>query len=1021
MSTHLSVRSCYSLLNGTMTISNLVHQAKVLGFSALGLSDLRVMHGSLEFVHLCQKEGIQAIIGLEFDVLFDTNAYSVLCIARDNTGYQALMEISSKLNCNRKSIDLDVLSTYQASLFVIVYSDQSVFDQAFINDDETLIFSRMQAFKKLIPNVMLGINRQEETYYQVQNKRLKAVLKPLGIQSLATHRIFYAEADHDEHHRVLKAIGTQKLLSDKQLVLERYRYMLSKDEMAQLYEEDDLKMTDWVAAQCKVEWNQAQTRLPKFETPDKNLNSAQYLTQLCLAGLEKRFSNTPIDGSYRTRLKYELDVIVSMHYEDYFLIVWDFIRFAKTQGIYVGPGRGSAAGSLVSYCLGITHVDPIEHDLLFERFLNPERISLPDIDTDFPDNRRDEVIQYVVQKYGKDHVAHISTFGTLAAKQVLRDVGRVMEISVRELDSLSKTIPQALKITLRQAYEQSPRFKQMIASDERFQKLFRIASALEGLPRHISTHAAGVVMSSVPLDHVVPLIQIEQDMLSTQFTMEHLEALGLIKMDFLGLRNLTIIDEIVQAIQKRENIAFNILRIPLNDKKTLKLVHDVDTVGIFQLESEGMKNLLRQMKTSRFEDIVATIALFRPGPMENIPEYIQARQNPDKVVYPVEAIKPIVESTFGIMIYQEQIMQVAQRMAGFSLAKADILRKAMSKKNAGDLSKLEEAFIRGCVANGFTDDTARTVYALIFKFANYGFNKSHSVAYAMISYQMAYLKANYPDLFFVALLNSVIGSESKTYEYLQEAKAHNVKVANPSVNYSMGHYVLENGTIRFPLLIIKGVGTALNQAILTERSKGMFNDFYDFVVRMSTYRISKANFEALIDAGALDDFKLSRNTMKASLQDALAYADMVRIEHNQQISIDTSLVKPLTLVVVKDDPLDKAENERLVLGYYLSDHPLTHLKASLGLTQAIMQLGISNQNQTFIAMIKKVKTHRTKNGAMMAFIQLIDESGELDGVLMPNIYQGLEEQLKINRIVKVSGLIEKEKSCLIKKIEIIER
>ena len=477
----------------------------------------------------------------------------------------------------------------------------------------------------------------------------------------------------------------------------------------------------------------------------------------------------------------------------------------------------------------------------------------------------------------------------------------------------------------------------------------------------------------------------------------------------------------MQAIQKRENIAFNILRIPLNDKKTLKLVHDVDTVGIFQLESEGMKNLLRQMKTSRFEDIVATIALFRPGPMENIPEYIQARQNPDKVVYPVEAIKPIVESTFGIMIYQEQIMQVAQRMAGFSLAKADILRKAMSKKNAGDLSKLEEAFIRGCVANGFTDDTARTVYALIFKFANYGFNKSHSVAYAMISYQMAYLKANYPDLFFVALLNSVIGSESKTYEYLQEAKAHNVKVANPSVNYSMGHYVLENGTIRFPLLIIKGVGTALNQAILTERSKGMFNDFYDFVVRMSTYRISKANFEALIDAGAMDDFKLSRNTMKASLQDALAYADMVRIEHNQQISIDTSLVKPLTLVVVKDDPLDKAENERLVLGYYLSDHPLTHLKTSLGLTQAIMQLGISNQNQTFIAMIKKVKTHRTKNGAMMAFIQLIDESGELDGVLMPNIYQGLEEQLKINRIVKVSGLIEKEKSCLIKKIEIIER
>lgn len=1004
-----------------MTIPNLVHKAKTLGFSALALSDYRVMHGSLEFVQLCQKEGIQAIIGLEFDLLFETSAYSVLCIAKDNQGYQALMSISSRLNCDDKSIDLETLVEYQASLFVIVYSDQSAFDQAFINDDEQMILHRMKSFKERIPNVFLGINRQEESYYQVQNKRLKTILRTIGIPSVAAHKVYYAEADHDENHRVLKAIGLQKLLSDKQLILERYRYMLSKQELDQLYDDDDLQMSDWIASQSKIEWNQAPTRLPKFETPDRNLNSAQYLTQLCLAGLEKRFGSKPIDVNYRSRLKYEIDVIVSMHYEDYFLIVWDFIRYAKSQGIYVGPGRGSAAGSLVAYCLGITHVDPIEHDLLFERFLNPERISLPDIDTDFPDNRRDEVIQYVVSKYGKEHVAHISTFGTLAAKQVLRDVGRVMEINVRELDSLSKTIPQALKITLAQAYEQSPRFKQLIASDERYQKLFRIASALEGLPRHISTHAAGVVMSSVSLDHVVPLIQIEQDMLSTQFTMEHLEALGLIKMDFLGLRNLTIIDEVVQAIQKRDNESFNILKIPMNDKKTLKLVHDVDTVGIFQLESEGMKNLLRQMKTTRFEDIVATIALFRPGPMENIPEYIQARQNPDKVVYPVPAIQPIVESTFGIMIYQEQIMQVAQRMAGFSLAKADLLRKAMSKKNANELSKLEEAFIHGCIENGFTDETARTVYALIFKFANYGFNKSHSVAYAMISYQMAYLKANYPDLFFIALLNSVIGSESKTYEYLQEAKAHHVKVANPSVMYSMGHYVLEEGRIRFPLLIIKGVGTALNQAILTERSKFMFKDFYDFVVRMSTYRISKANFEALIDAGALDDFKLARNTMKASLQDALDYADMVRIEHNQQISIDTSLVKPLSLVVVKDDPLDKAEKERLVLGYYLSDHPLTHLKESLGISQAIIHLRVSNQSQTFIAMIKKVKTHRTKNGAMMAFIQLIDESGELDGVLMPQIYQGLEEQLKVNRIVKVSGLIEKEKSCLIKKIEIIER
>lgn len=1004
-----------------MTIPSMVQKAKALGFTALALSDLNTMHGSLEFVELCHKAEIQPIIGLEFDVQFESQKCSVLCIAKNNEGYQALMELSSKLNCDERHVDYEILGHYFQALFVIIYSDQSIFDQAFINDDEAEILRRMRLFKAVVPDVLLGLNRQEEHYYQVQNKRLKEILGTLGIRSVAAHRVLYAEADHDEHHRVLKAIGLQKLLSDKQLTLERYRYLLSQTEMSQLYAEDDLKMSDWIASQSKIEWNQAQTRLPKFGTPDKSLNSAQYLTQLCLAGLDKRFSNQSIDAQYRLRLKYEIDVIVSMQYEDYFLIVWDFIRFAKTQGIYVGPGRGSAAGSLVSYCLGITHVDPIEHALLFERFLNPERISLPDIDTDFPDNRRDEVIKYVVQKYGKEHVAHISTFGTLAAKQVLRDVGRVMEISVRELDSISKTIPQTLKITLAQAYEQSSRFRQLIASDERYQKLYRIASALEGLPRHISTHAAGVVMSSIPLRHVVPLIQIEQDMLSTQFTMDHLEALGLIKMDFLGLRNLTIIDEVVQAIKQRDGGLFNILKIPMDDQKTIALVHDVDTVGIFQLESEGMKNLLRQMKTSRFEDIVATIALFRPGPMENIPEYIQARQNPDKIVYPVQAIKPIVESTFGIMIYQEQIMQVAQRMAGFSLAKADLLRKAMSKKKADELSKLQEAFIKGCIQNGFSEETAQTVYALIFKFANYGFNKSHSVAYAMISYQMAYLKANYPDLFFVALLNSVIGSESKTFEYLQEAKAHRVQLLNPSVNDSLDHYALEAKSIRFPLMIIKGVGTALNQAILKERAKGTFIDFYDFVVRMSTYRISKANFEALIDAGAMDVFKLSRNSMKASLQDALDYADMVRIEHNQQISIDTSLVKPLAMVMVKDEPLEKAERERLVLGYYLSDHPLTHLKQELNVLQSIIHLNVSNNVQTFIAMIKKVKTHRTKNGAMMAFIQLIDESGELDGVLMPQLYQGMEEQLKVNRIVKISGLLEKEKSCLIKRIEIVER
>ena len=1020
MSTHLCVRSAYSLLNGTMTVQKIVHQAKELGFESVALTDVNTMHGVMEFVLECKKVNIKPIIGLEISVSYSEYNFPLLCLAKNDLGYKALLKLSSLVNTESKVIDIQTVLEFQNNLFLILYSDHSLFDQSLLNGNDKDIEELARKLWRLLPNLILGISRQEDRFTSKQNQRLRTILNQLSVQTTACHRVYYAEAEEDENLRVLRAIDKQMLLSDKNLVKESFRYFLSDDEMLQLYGKEDCQMSDTIASQCDLKWESQKTYLPKFDTP-KGISSSQYLTQLCLAGLEKRLEGNESIGVYRARLKSELDVIVSMQYEDYFLIVWDFIRFAKTQNIYVGPGRGSAAGSLVSYCLGITHVDPLKYDLLFERFLNPERISLPDIDTDFPDNRRDEVIQYVLNKYGKEHVAHISTFGTLAAKQVLRDVGRVMEISVRDLDSISKTIPNTLKITLAQAYNQSDRFRQLINSDERYQKLFKIASALEGLPRHISTHAAGIVMSSVNLSEVVPMIQIESDMLSTQFTMEYLESLGLIKMDFLGLRNLTIIDEVVQAIQKEKNISLNILKVPLDDRKTLSLVHNVDTVGIFQLESEGMKNLLRQMKATRFEDIVATIALFRPGPMENIPEYINAKEKPSEIRYIVPELKPIVESTYGIMIYQEQIMQVAQKLAGFSLAKADLLRKAMSKKNANELTKLEQAFIQGCVKNNYPETIAKEIYNLIFKFANYGFNKSHSVAYAMISYQMAYLKANHPDYFFVALLNSVIGSEGKTFEYLQEAKNHNVGILGPSVNKSRDRYYLDNDSIRFPLQIIKGIGTVLSKEILLEQHKGIFKDYYDFVVRMNTHRISKANFESLIDAGALDEFNLSRNTMKASLQDALNYADMIKIEKNQQISIDTSLVKPLDLIVVPDHALERVENERAVIGFYLSDHPLIYIKKKYNNLNSIALLNISNNNQSFIAMIKKIKQHRTKTGSLMAFIQVYDESGDMDCVLMPNQYQMIADQLKINALVKVEGLIEKEKSCLVKKIDMIER
>lgn len=1019
MATHLFVRSAYSLLKGSLSIDKLVHEAYNHGFKHVALTDRKVMHGVPEFLKVAQQVGIHPIIGVELDVRIEEEVWPFLFLARTYLGYQKLLEYSSLENTAAQILSLEQLSELNQEVIVLVYTEGGPFEPLLLKENNPAILALAKQLKQSIPSLYLGISHQENAYWRQQNQVLKELLKPLDYEAVACHKVYYGQSHEDELFRVLMAMDKGTTLSDPNLPTLSHRYLLDPQEMEALYTKEECELSDQLAQSCQIEFIKHPTLLPQFETP-QGISSQHYLTQLCLQGLLKRLDTNKANETYRNRLKHELDVIFSMHYEDYFLIVWDFIRFAKKQGIYVGPGRGSAAGSLVAYVLGITHVDPLKYGLLFERFLNPDRVSLPDIDTDFPDQRRDEVLAYVLNKYGSDHVAHIATFGTLAAKQVLRDVGKVLELLPRELDSLSKTIPNVPKMTLSLAYQQSKLFKQLIESDERYRKLYAIAIQLEGLPRHISTHAAGIVMSSVPLTQIVPLIQIEADMASTQYTMEHLESLGLIKMDFLGLRNLTIIDDVVQMIKKETQVELNILKIPMDDQATLELIRRVDTVGIFQLESEGMKNLLRQMKASCFEDIVATIALFRPGPMENIPAVIAARQNPKTIQYVHADLKPLLESTYGIMIYQEQIMQVAQKMAGFSLAKADILRKAMSKKNAKELSDLQRDFIQGCIQLKYSEKLATDLFALIQKFANYGFNKSHSVAYAMISYQMAYLKANYAQFFYIALLNSVIGSESKTFEYLQEAKAHRIQLLSPSVNAHPSQYTLENNAIRFPLLIIKGVGAVVGKSILIEQQKGLFTSYHDFVVRMSTHRISKTNFESLIDAGALDEFKLSRASMRASLEDAIDYASMVKVESNQQITIDFNLVKPLPLIEVQDIPLDKAERERLVLGFYLSDHPLTHLKESMNIHQSLSMIQNSTQPQTFICMVKKVKQHRTKTGSMMAFVQVYDETLEIDLVLMPHLFQSLGEQLKVNTILKVEGVFEKESSCLAKRVEVID-
>lgn len=1016
--THLFARSAYSLLKGSMSVETLVLSAKEAGFKTVALTDLNVMYGALEFLNVCKKYEMKGILGLECFLDFKGQLSKYTLIAKNTLGFKELIQISSLINTQSEPLKFEHLYGKEKILAVIVHNHEGLFVEALLQQDEALLVTQASLLKAVFNELYIGLSYQEDEFWKRQNDILCRLLKPLGWIELAFPKVYYAKAEDVELNTILIGIDKGINYLEAQKWVESYRYMIDPVEMASMYSHDQLKQSDYLAQNVEAYSLNSSTYLPQFETPD-NVNSKQYLTQLCLTGLSKRLESKKDHKDYRSRLKHELDVIFSMAYEDYFLIVWDFIRYAKSKGIYVGPGRGSAAGSLVAYCLGITQVDPLEFGLIFERFLNPDRISMPDIDTDFPDNRRDEVLAYVLKKYGTDHVAHIATFGTLAAKQVLRDVGKVLDISVNDLNALSKAVPSVPKMTLSLAYEQSKAFAQYIQSDSKLKNLFQLALKLEGLPRHVSTHAAGIVMSSVKLSEVVPMIQIESDMMSTQYTMEYLESLGLIKMDFLGLRNLTIIDEVVQSINQSLKVELNILKVPLNDALTIELVRKVDTVGIFQLESEGMKKLLERMNVTKFDDIVATIALFRPGPMENIPSYLEVRKYPERINYIHNDLKPILESTSGILIYQEQIMQVVQVMAGFSLAKADVMRKAMSKKNAKGLENLEKDFLEGCIEKGYSQKIAHDVFNLILKFANYGFNKSHSVAYGLISYQMAYLKANYPLYFFIALLNSVLGAEVKSFEYISEAKQHGIRILAPSINASQLNSVKENDAIRLALIMIKGLGSVAVSAILLERENGLYLSYHDFISRISMHKVNRKNIESLIDAGALDEFIDSRSSMKASLDDALKYAQMVK-KPGEQGLIDFDIVKPLPLIEVKDHYLDRLENEKNALGFYLSSHPLIRIKEQLQFPLNSVQLVVSNKMQTIILMVKKIKTHRTKKGDIMAFIVAYDELADLDVIIMPHLYQKIVNDLKNQSILKIEGIVEKEGSILAKSIEVIQ-
>ena len=1020
MTTHLFVRSCYTLLDSTIRIPELVSTAKKYGYQSVALTDHHVMHGIARFLHECKKEGIHPIVGLEVDVFYHEQKVPFLLLAKNNKGYANLMKLSSLLCDGREYATLEEFLTYSEHNFLIVYGEGGYFDAELISEDRTGISQKLALMKSELPTFDIAISYEETSLWRSKNAVLKALAKAQGILTVALNKIYYLAQKDYETLKVLSAIKQGTTLRDKNVTPITGRYFLSIPEMEQIYDADDLRRADEIASECNCDGELEKTGIPVYPLKD-GITAEQYLPQLCLAGLKKRL-NGDLKPVYVERLKHELQVIHQMGFEDYFLIVYDFIRYGRQKGIYIGPGRGSAAGSLVAYCLGITMVDPLQYNLLFERFLNAERVSMPDIDTDIPDIHRQEIIDYVYQKYGEQHIANIITFDTLAARAVLRDVGKAMDISKREIDMIVGLIPQTPKITLEKAYEQKEKLRVLLNASPQLMEYFNMSKRIEGLPKNKSIHAAGIVMSGKPIEDVIPTIQMAEGMKTTQFVGNYLEERGLIKMDFLGLKNLTTIDEIVQMIHKH-NPDFHILSIPLNDAKTYRLFAQADTIGVFQFESDGMRNLLRKMKPNCFEDIIAALALFRPGPKDQINTYLEGRKNPASVVYPSKELKPILKETYGVTIYQEQVMLMAQIAAKFSLVKADILRKAISKKNEEELAGLRQEYVLGCKENGYSDETASLLFDLAEKFAGYGFNKSHAVAYGLVAYQLAYLKANYPLEFYTSILNSVIGDSTKSAIYITECRRKHISIEAPDVNRSTDIYYHNGKSIILPLSIIKDVGTLAARTILDERDKnGRFGDYFDFVARVVLRKMNRTQLERLISAGALDEFDLGRTTMLNTLDDAIKYAKLVQVPFGAQLSIDPQLVSKPIVVRMKDSQEELSENEKAALGFNLGEQPIVHLRQKLGITYPpLAELNSNRGLYRGFAYIQSVRQIRTRKGDLMCFLKLTDETGESDMAVMPNLYSQYSQYLVKGVYIQFYAKIQDEASFLANQIEIVRQ
>ena len=1046
---HLHLHSEYSLLDGACRIKDIPSRAKALGQKSVAITDHGVMYGAVEFFRECKKEGIKPIIGCEiylaprsrFDKKKEDLGYShLVLLCRSEAGYRNLCAIVSSAFTDgfyaKPRADIELLRAHSEGItalsacisgavpkYILSGESEKAEEFALMLDE---IFGRGNFYLELQNH---GIPEQKTV-----NAAIKMISKKTGIPLVATNDAHYIEKSDSEAQKALMCIQTNTVIDGAAEVgfpTEEF-YMKSGEEMYALFSDvpEALENTVKIADMCNFEFDFSKLYLPAFVPPDGS-TPKEYLCRLTKEGLDRRekeaeAAGEPLNHSeYSERIEYELSVVCKMGYAEYYLIVNDFIHYAKSRGIPVGPGRGSGAGSLAAFCLGITDVDSIKYNLLFERFLNPERVSMPDFDIDFSDERRSEVIDYVFEKYGSDHVSQIVTFGTLKARAVIRDVGRVMGFTYAETDAVAKLIPQSLDITIDFALEHVPELKKLYDSDYRLQKLINLSRALEGMPRHASMHAAGVVITDMPVSHYVPLA-VNHDSIVTQYTMNDIADLGLLKIDFLGLKYLSIIDRAEKSI--RESVAdFEISKIPLDDKKTFDLLSDGNTEGIFQLESPGMRGLMQRMCPESIEDITAAISLYRPGPMDSIPKYIENRRNPEKIRYSDERLKPILEVTNGCIVYQEQVMQICRVFAGYSYGEADIVRRAMSKKKAAAMEKERERFIEGAVKNGASESTAKAIFADMADFAKYAFNKSHAASYAFTAYRTAYLKAHYPMEYLAAIMTVYLEYESKLNLYISECKKLGIKVLPPDINESKPYFTVDNGCIRFGFLAIKNVGvTFINQLIAEREKNGRFSGFEDFLLRMPD--INRRMLESLIKCGVFDCFGHLRSQLLSVYESAL---DTVTRRSRSQITGQLDLFssagengeKELALVLEYPQIGEFSRKELMIMeketaGIYLSGHPIldyTEAKANLAahdiadIYAAFGDDGSGNLKErdrvTVMGIIASKKIKITKNETKMAFIQLEDMTGSIEIIVFPNVYEQFSAQLPDDAVIAVSGEI----------------